>query len=135
RPQPPPDLIGRICRAKRMPREALLKFGAGIDQRGRMPVVRLPVYGDDGQPCGTFDLTEDGKGLLAKGGSSGIFLPGRLPQPGEPWHLVEGVKDASALVGLGYLAAGTSGNRLPAKFAGLFRGTDITIVPDRDKAG
>lgn len=135
RPQPPPDLIGRICRAKRMPREALLKFGARIDQRGRMPVVRLPVYGDDGQPCGTFDLTEDGKGLLAKGGSSGIFLPGRPPQPGEPWHLVEGVKDASALVGLGYLAAGTSGNRLPAKFAGLFRGTDITIVPDRDKAG
>ncbi len=44
-------------------------------------------------------------------GGADMFFPHvdgqvRLPQPGEVWHMVEGVKDAAALHGLGLLACG-----------------------------
>ncbi|MCC7476332.1 MAG: hypothetical protein IT425_13135 [Pirellulales bacterium] len=59
----------------------------------------------------------------------------RLPQSGEAWYLVEGVKDAAALHGLGLLACGMNTCRLAAKFARLFAGVDVVLVPDRDRAG
>ena len=52
------------------------------------------------------------RGLCEKGKPSGVFLPGRAPQPGETWYIVEGVKDAAALYALGYLVVGMpKGNR------------------------
>ena len=49
--------------------------------------------------------------------------------------MTDGVKDAAALVGLGFLAAGLPGKELPAKFARLFRGADVTLVANRDVSG
>ena len=84
--------------------------------------------------------TQASKGLFAKGKPAGLFFPHvdgqvRLPQPGEIWHLVEGVKDAAAPHGLGLLACGLNTCRLAAKFVRLFAGVEIVLVPDRDRAG
>jgi DNA primase len=51
------------------------------------------------------------------------------------WTLVEGPKDAAALHDLGLLACGLNTCRLAAKFARLFAGVEIVLVPDRDRAG
>ncbi|MEZ6073964.1 MAG: toprim domain-containing protein [Pirellulales bacterium] len=80
-----------------------------------------------------------GKGRFARGKKAGLFFPHvdnhvQLPQPGETWHLVEGVKDA-ALHELSVLACGLNTCRLAAKFARLFNDVDIVLVPDRDSAG
>jgi hypothetical protein len=45
------------------------------------------------------------------------------------------VKDASALVGLGYSAFGYCGNKLSSKYAQLFTGVDVVVVPDLDSVG
>src|SRR5262249_42042978 len=71
---------------------------------------------------------------------AGLFFPHadgkvRLPQSGEVWHIVEGPKDAAALHGLGLLACGLNTCRLAAKFARLFAGADVVLIPDRDRAG
>jgi len=81
-----------------------------------------------------------GKGKFAAGKPAGLFFPHeagnvRLPQAGETWHVVEGPKDAAALHGLGLLACGLNTCRLAAKFARLFKGVDVVLIPDRDKAG
>ena len=66
---------------------------------------------------------------------SGMFFPGRLPQPGETWILVEGVKDAAALIGLGFHAAGMPTCELADKYSRLFEGVNVVIVPDLDQPG
>ncbi len=95
------------------------------------------MCGPDGAVCSSFTLSPaGGKGLYEKRKPSGLFFPtDRRPQPGETWHGVEGVKDAAALHGLGLLAFGMPSNALAAKFARLFAGVDVVLVPDRDRAG
>ncbi|EMB18044.1 replicative dna helicase protein [Rhodopirellula europaea 6C] len=130
------DLTKRICRAKKIPREALRKFGMREETRNGKPVIRVDAYNCYGDVHSYFDMTDYGKGLNAPGeGSSGMFFPGRLPQPGETWYIVEGLKDAAALTELGYLACGTPGNHVPAKHARLFKDVNVVLVPDLDKAG
>src|SRR5205807_8672573 len=78
--------------------------------------------------------------LFAKGKPAGLFFPHvdgkvRLPQPDETWQIVEGPKDAPALHGLGLLACGLNTCRCATKFARLFAGVDVVLVPDRDRAG
>jgi len=134
--RPAVDIIADVCRAKRMPREAFEQFGATADKRNRRDVARVPVYDGNGDQHSSFDMLPTGKGLFARGkGSSGMFFPGRPPQPGETWHLVEGIKDAAALVGLGFSAAGLPTSFMADKYAGLFRGVDVVLVPDLDVAG
>lgn len=48
--------------------------------------------------------------------------------------MVEGVKDAAALLSLDYLAVGLHTKEMPTKFSRLFRGADVVVVPDLDKA-
>ena len=130
------DIIAEVCRAKRMPLDAFKQFGATPDKRNRRVVARVPVYNGRGEQHSSFDLTAKGKGWFAQGkGMSGMFFPGRQPEPGETWHLVEGVKDAAALVGLGFNAAGLPTNHLSDKYAELFRGVDVVLVPDLDESG
>ncbi len=127
-----------IARQKGVSPESLKTYGAN-------PIipstVRLPAYGPDGKQCTSFDLSVCGdKGKYRYGKPAGLFFPHeggkvRLPQPGETWHLVEGPKDAAALHGLGLLACGLNTCRLAAKFARLFRGVDVILIPDRDSAG
>lgn len=135
---PQPDLVEQLCRDKSMDREAFELFGSRIAKRGRdkRKVVRVDVYNAGGHVHSHFDLVPGDKGKFKPGkGNAGLFLPGRTPAAGETWLLVEGVKDASALTGLGFNACGLPGASLPASFAELFRGGDVLLVPDLDKAG
>jgi hypothetical protein len=135
---PVTDLITAIARQKGVTPEALRAFGA---QEVSATFIRLPCYGADGKACTTFSMNlQGGKGLFAKGKPAGLFFPHkggkvRLPQAGEVWHLVEGPKDAAALYGLGLLSSGLNTCRLATKFTRLFVGTEIILIPDRDRAG
>lgn len=136
------DVLADVCRAKRMPVASAIAYGAAAKRWGRRQVVEVPVYGPDGAECSRFAIPLDGgKGLFAKGKPAGLFLPHgedgkvRLPQPGETWATVEGVKDAAALHGLGYHAVGLPTSAMNAKFARLFQGVDVVLVPDLDTAG
>ena len=127
-----------IARQKRISPESLLAFGAQI---ASPDAIKLPAYGADGQPCSTFTMSvKGGKGLFEKGKKAGFFFAHvdgqvRLPKPGETWHMVEGPKDAAALHDLGLLVCGLNTCRLAAKFARLFAGVHVTLIPDRDWAG
>jgi len=137
-PAQPADLVTLICREKRMPMDAFRKFKPTLDKRGRekTPVVRVPVYNESGEPFSYFDLLPGEKGKFKHGkGNAGLFFPGRIPKSGESWLLVEGVKDASALVELGFNASGLNTSALNSKYARLFADCDVTIVPDLDQAG
>jgi hypothetical protein len=132
------DPIELIARQKGITRQSLLMYGAEVKSRD---TIELPAYDADGIQCTTFRMSTDGdKGLFAKGKRAGLFFPhvdgeARLPQSGESWHLVEGPKDAAALKGLELLACGLNTCQLNAKFARLFQGVDVILVPDRDRAG
>ena len=128
------DPVEAVARLKNCSVDGLKIYGA--ESRGGKVV--LPVYDEDGNQCSTFTLDpKGGKGLLAKDKPSGLFLPeGRLPAAGERWALVEGVKDASVLYSEFDLpTVGTNGTAINAKFAQIFAGVDLLIVPDRDTAG
>lgn len=132
------DIITAVCRDKRMPPEAFKQFGVKEAKRGRenWPVVRVDVYNESGAVHSYFDLWPGGKGSCKRGtGNAGMFFPGRLPAAGETWLLVEGVKDAAALVELGFNAAGMPTNKLATKYARLFAGVDVVVIHDLDLAG
>ncbi len=129
---PDTAILDTIARKKGVTAAGFLAFGAEVQDKA----VSFPMFGPDGEPCSTFTLTLDnGKGLYAKGKPVGVFLPTRKPQAGERWAIVEGVKDSAALHGLGYNAAGLPNNRLNPKFAPLFLGIDVVVIPDGDTAG
>jgi len=137
-PAEPLDIITVTCRDKRIPVEAFKLFGVKEAKRGRdgFPVCRVDLYNDKGVVHSCFDLWPGDKGRVKSGeGNSGLFFPGRLPKAGETWLAVEGVKDAAALAGLGYNAFGYCGNKLGAKYARLFEGVEVIVVPDLDTAG
>ncbi len=102
------DIIAAVCQAKGIPgKDSLIAYGAKPAKRGGEQVARVDVYNEKGEKHSYFDVTIEGKGWAKKGkGSGGVFLPGRLPKPGEQWLLTEGVKDAATLYSLGYLALG-----------------------------
>jgi hypothetical protein len=133
-----PDPVGMIARQKSISRASLVAYGA---KPMTTDSIFLPAFGPDGSQCTHFRLHADGsKGLFSKGRPAGLFFPHkdgkvRLPLEGETWLLVEGPKDAAALHGLGYLACGLNTCRLAAKFARLFDGANVVLVPDRDQAG
>lgn len=136
--KPKIDIIEQVAKAKRMPVDAFRSFGVEQANRGRekTPVARVPVYNESGEVHSHFDLTPSDKGFFKRGaGSSGMFFPGRIPKPGETWLVVEGVKDASALVGLGFNACGLPGAAMARKYAGLFKGVNVITVADLDEPG
>jgi hypothetical protein len=132
------DIIGDLCKQKRMPVESAMEYGAKDAIRGKQRVVRFPVYDAEGKPTSYSDVSPYGKGklnkgMLPKGGKAGLHLPGRVPTAGETWLIVEGVKDAAALHGMGYNAAGMTGRTLLDGFDKLFDGCDVILVPDLDR--
>lgn len=137
RQQSPDDVFRTVCSAKRMPETAARAYGAQVVGNE----LHFPGYDEHLQQCGTFRLGASGKGLWGKGDSAGLFLPHDaagnpiMPQPGETWLLVEGVKDASALTGLGFKVCGLPMSSMAAKFARLFIGVNVIIVPDLDTPG
>lgn len=132
------DIIDEVCRDNRMPRTAFEQFGPVVARRGRerSHATRVTVYDHRGEKHSHFDFVPGHAGSFAHGkGMPGMFFPGRLPQLGETWHLVRGCANAAAIVGLGFNAAGMPGDYLPAKFAELFRGCHIVLVPDLNEGG
>jgi len=136
------NLLGLLARKKHCSVESLKRYGAKVNG----PRVEFSVYDLQGNPCSTFSIDprsngKAGKGLLAKGKPGGVFLPldadgkPRSPKPGETWHIVEGVKDAAALDALGLLAAGLCTCKMSWKFAPMFAGVAVVLIPDRDEAG
>jgi hypothetical protein len=134
----PVDIVTATCLDKRMPIEPFKSFGLKQGHRGRdrFAVCRVDLYNEAGVVHSHFDLWPGDKGRVKSGkGNSGLFFPGRLPAAGETWLAVEGVKDAAALVGLGYNAFGYCGNKLASRYARLLEGVDVVVVPDLDTAG
>ncbi|MCA9266463.1 MAG: hypothetical protein KDA60_21535, partial [Planctomycetales bacterium] len=131
------DMMTAVANAKRMPIESMRVYGAVPAKRGKLDVVRFPVWNERGAQHSYFDLTTTGKGWFKKAESksektSGLFFPNRLPQPGETWLLVEGPKDACALHGIGYInTCGCDTDRLAQRYVRLFRDVIVVIVPDR----
>lgn len=136
--RPAADPLEVIARQKGISPAALLTYGAS---RTSSTVISLPAYGPDGKVCTTFSMdTRGGKGLYAKDRPAGLFLPHvggqvQLPSPEQTWLVVEGPKDAGALWDLGFKACGLNNCRMNAKFARLFRGVHVNLVPDRDRPG
>jgi hypothetical protein len=132
----PIDIVATVAAAKRIPVDAFLAYGAKPVKRNDRAFVRVPVYDEHGRDHSHFDLDTEAKGYFKKGqGSSGVFLPGRKPQSGETWLLVEGVKDAAALTALGYTVMGLPGGTLPEKFCRLLTGVHVVLVGDLDVPG
>ena len=133
-----PTLLERVAKLKGVTVEALERYGAKMENG----FIVFPMYGPDGKQCSTFKLGADGgKGMNEKDKPSGLLFPHnddgtvRLPQPGETWHKVEGVKDACALFALGLLACGLPGSAMAAKFARLFAGCNVIAIPDPRQGG
>lgn len=128
------DILQAVATAKRMPLDSMKAFGAKAAKRGKLECVRFPVYNADGDRHSYFDLVPDGKGWFKKGkGNAGLFFPGQLPQEDETWLVVEGPKDAVALHGLGFLACGLNKDEMAVKYARLFQGVSVVVVPDRTR--
>lgn len=135
------DPLDLLAQQKGVPRQALEAFGAVVNGKS----VVFPTWSETGERLGDFTITPTGtdkqkKGLFAKGSKAGLFLlvvngKPRLPQAGEVVHLVEGVKDAAALHALGFLAVGLNTCKMNRRFARMFRGCVVVVVPDRDQAG
>ncbi len=134
----PTDIVADVARLKRMPLESFKAFGAHSDQRGRLEVARVPMFDHQRKHCSDFDLSdispEFSKGLSAKGKPVGLFVA-TWPQPGDVALIVEGVKDSAALHSLGFKAVGLPTCKMAAKFARVFAGCHVIIVPDRDAIG
>jgi hypothetical protein len=133
------DPIDEIARMKCVSRQSLVIYGA---KKHSAKEIHVPVYGADGTPISYFRLVTSlgHKGKFPRGGQAGLFLPHvdgkvRLPKPGETWIVVEGVKDAAALHDLGQLAVGLPSSAMNGRFARLFAGVNIIVIPDRDTAG
>lgn len=136
----PTDVVADVARLKRMPLASFLAFGAKADHRGRLAVARVPMFNAKLQPCSHFDLAISSpkfeKGMNAKGKPGGLFITmDDPPKPGDVVLVTEGVKDASALHSLGFKAVGIPKSDLAAKFARVFAGCHVIVVPDRDTTG
>jgi len=133
-----PGLLMIVGRINRMPVDSARTYGAHVEKRGKLDVVRFPVVNERGETHSHFDFPGDAsKGWFKKGkGNSGIFLPvddgkPKLPAAEENWILCEGVQDACAYHSLGYLACGLPTDNLAVKYVRLFRGCHVIIMPGR----
>lgn len=137
------EVLEAIAREKKVSASALVVYGAKVSG----DTGYMPMYDPRGKQCSTCAM--NGKGRNQKGKTVGVFLPHvkatkkpHLPKPGETSYLVEGWKDTPALWQLStdefphhLLAVGLPGSSLPERFAPMFTGVHVVIVPDRDRAG
>ncbi len=132
------DIVADVARLKRIPLESFRAFGAAAAVRGRAPVARVPMFNEKREQCSEFDLGIGNKGLVkglsAKGKPVGLFVA-TWPEAGDTVLVTEGPKDAAALHSLGFNVIGLPTCEMVAKFAQVFAGCHVIIVPDRDKAG
>lgn len=134
------DVVADVASRKRVPLESWKAFGAHQAERGKLTVCRVPMFDEHGEQCSHFDFcTMDEKwlkGIAAKDLPAGLFLRGgQLPKPDEVVHLVEGPKDAAALDSLDLISVGLPTRVMNEKYARLFRGCKVIVIPDRDRDG
>ncbi len=133
------NVVEAVARLKRMPIDALRRYGARIAKRNGNDVCRVPMYGADRNVCGNFDMATTGdlrKGMIVRGEKSGLFVPNDWkPNQDDTVYITEGVKDAAALLDQGYATIGICGRQINANLAGLFADLNVVIVPDLDKDG
>ena len=103
-------------------------------------MTRVPMLDAKLQPCSNFDLAlvspDFEKGMSEKGKPVGLFVTmADPPKPGDVVLVTEGVKDSAALHSLGFKAVGLPTCKMAAKFARVFAGCYVVIVPDRDTTG
>ena len=126
------DILARVAATKGVTPTAFISYGAEVDGES----AYFPMYGPDGQPCSGFQLgTDGGKGLYAPGKPTGLFLPGRNRNPAKRGALSRASKTRRRCTGWATTRRGCRVVRLAPKFAPLFSGVDVVIVPDGDKAG
>jgi KaiC/GvpD/RAD55 family RecA-like ATPase len=131
------DVIQEMAWRKGISSEALKLFGATIADRGGLKVCRVPMFDSDMKKVGDFDMAPTSgfeKGKMTQGSSHGLFVA-QPPSPNETVCLVEGVKDACALVEIGMQAIGLPTSKMDARFSRMFRECNVVVVPDRDTAG
>ncbi|MCO8123073.1 hypothetical protein NHH03_15100 [Stieleria sp. TO1_6] len=149
------SLIVQYSKLKGMPPKSLVAFGAAVakDQHGaneiRVPLWYPEVADLEGIDWAGFDMKGYFRmslanprmigGKIKRHAKHGLFLPGRKPQPNETWYIVEGVKDAAAMHGAGFLnTAGLSTRCFAGPFKSklplMFKGCHVILVPDRDNA-
>ena len=136
----PTDIVAAVASFKRMPLVSFIAFGAHSDHRGKLIVARVPMFDAKLQPCSNFDLALGSpnfeKGMSEKGKPVGLFVTvADLPKPGDVVLLTEGVKDGAALHSLGFKVVGLPTCKMAAKFARVFTGCHVVVVPDRDQTG
>ncbi len=134
------DPVGEYARQKNTTAEALRDFGAMASGN----TLSIPMFDEAGNRCGSYEAAPyeyATKDKYASGSKHGLFLPlsdssdgPRMPQQGETWFLVEGVKDASKLHSMEFLAAGMPTSQLASQLATAFRGVNVVSVPDLDDA-
>lgn len=136
-------IVADFCKLKEINVESLLRFDAKVSSYGKSETVaiEIPLHGNDGKPKSAQFFSPYGgkmlsKGITAKGKGSGLFLPdGRKPMQGETVLIVEGVKDASKLLAMGYYVIGVPGGMSLKAYVDWFEGCDVVSVPDSDRAG
>jgi len=62
-----PSTFELVARAKNMPVESMVAYGAEAAKRGKVEVVRFPVRDESGECHSYFDLTPNHKGWFKKG--------------------------------------------------------------------
>lgn len=132
------DVVQEMAWRKGISTTSLVAYGASVAKRGEGTVCRIPMHSPDMTVVGHFDMApwseEMAKGKMTHGSTHGLFVS-EPPFPGCTIAVVEGVKDAAALHNMGIQAVGLPTNRMDATFARIFRGCDVVVIPDRDKAG
>lgn len=132
------DVLGKLAAEKRCSAESLKKFGAKVEGG----TVVIPMFGPDLKNCSTFSMRPGATDIYKKGKNAwkketGLFIAEDFPDPGNACHLVEGVKDAAALLDLAVsFPIGLPGSTLPKDrdFEKLFAGVDVVLIPDLDDA-
>ena len=133
----PIDIMTEFCRRKHIAVDSLKAYGATLATRDDRDVIRVAMFDEKSEEIGHQDYGLSGalaKGLTVKGEKAELFIPGRLPKPGETVLVGEGCKDSAALHAIGYFAIGTPGTTFKPAWVRIFRECQVVLVPDRDQA-
>lgn len=141
-PRPFEDIVKKMARLKRIPLQAFIDFGAHEAIHGKMTVARIPMFDPMGKQCSYCDFSDFTEGFLkgmtaskcAETPGVGLYYAQR-PVPGMTVLITEGPKDAAALHSLGFSAVGLPTSKMAIKFARVFAGCHVVVIPDLDETG